>query len=331
MASVSKGAAGWRAQVYVKGVRESRVFRTRREADAWAAARETALRVEAALPDAEKRTLRDALRRYAAEVSPKKRGAAKEAIRLHAFEGPNHVLPLDIPLASVTSADMARWRDARLARVKPGSVLREIGALSDVFEVCRREWRWLAVNPLREMRKPAAPAHRERIISRAEIRIMLRTMGYRPRAPIRTVSQATAAAFLLSLRTGMRAGEITGLTWDRVHDRHIVLTVTKTTPREVPLSRKARRVVEKMRGFDAARVFGLTPQTLDALFRRYRQRAGLDGFTFHDARHTAATWIGRSGVIGLPELCRMFGWKNPAQAMVYFNARAADIAEKLDR
>jgi len=38
MASIQKTAGGYRAQVAVRGQRDSRVFRTKREADAWAAA-----------------------------------------------------------------------------------------------------------------------------------------------------------------------------------------------------------------------------------------------------------------------------------------------------
>lgn len=49
----------------------------------------------------------------------------------------------------------------------------------------------------------------------------------------------------------------------------------------------------------------------------------------HLGRHTAATWIGRSGKLQLVELCRMFGWSNPRMAMVYFNATAEDMANRL--
>ncbi len=38
MASITKTAKGYRAQVYVRGVRDSKSFRTKREAEAWAAA-----------------------------------------------------------------------------------------------------------------------------------------------------------------------------------------------------------------------------------------------------------------------------------------------------
>ena len=83
-------------------------------------------------------------------------------------------------------------------------------------------------------------------------------------------------------------------------------------------------------------VFGLPPQTLDALFRKYRARAGLSGFTFHDARHTAATWIaGRMNSSGIPaqqallDMCKAFGWSDTSRALTYYNPSAADIARRM--
>lgn len=137
-------------------------------------------------------------------------------------------------------------------------------------------------------------------------------------------------AFLFTLSTGMRAGEIAGLTWDRVRSDHVRLVETKNgSARDVPLSGVARRIAQRMRGFDDALVFGLSSQTLDALFRRARQRAGMDGFTFHDARHTAATRLALSRKVEALELCRIMGWRNPKQAMVYFNPTASQLAALL--
>jgi len=50
MASFSKTGKGWRTQVKVLGVRDSRVFSTRREAVLWAALRERDIRHAATAP-----------------------------------------------------------------------------------------------------------------------------------------------------------------------------------------------------------------------------------------------------------------------------------------
>lgn len=327
MASIQKLASGYRAQVAVKGVRDSRSFRTRREAVAWAEARETELRGFAAAPVPLRHTLADAMRKYAEEVAPRRRGNVKDQVRLAAFKEdadfPNGEL-----MGDLTPEMFARWRDARLRCVSAGTVLREMNLLSSVIETARLEWRWIETNPLRDIRKPRAPDHRQVVISRVQIRKMLEAMGYSPRRPVRSVAQAVAVCFLVALRTGMRAGELCGLTWARVMSDYCILPETKTVPREVPFGEKTLRLVERMRGYDPDLVFGMKAASLDANFRKYRDRAGLSGFTFHDSRHSAATWLARR--LDVLTLCKMFGWKNPKQAMVYYNPTASSIAAQLN-
>lgn len=326
MASITQTAKGYRAQVAIRGVRKSASFRTKREAVAWAGATETEIRANAGKPAGDKHTLADALERYRDEVSPTKRGQRWEEIRIKAFLA-SPSLPNRSPIGAISPETIGIWRDVRLQTVGNGTVLREIALLSAIFEAARREWRWIPVNPVKDVRKPRQPDHRETVLTRSQIKAMLKSLGYSPRLPIRSVSQSVAAAFLLALRTGMRAGELCKLEWAQVHDGYCVLPVTKTVPRDVPLTGKAMRIIDKMRGFDPVRVFGVSPQTLDTLFRRARDRAGLSGFVFHDSRHTAATWM--AGKLHVLELCKVFGWKNPAQAMTYFNPKASDIAKRI--
>jgi integrase len=142
------------------------------------------------------------------------------------------------------------------------------------------------------------------------------------------VQQSVAAAFLLAQRTGMRAGEICGLRWDKVHDEYCELLMTKNgEPRQVPLLPSARRTIERLRGWDQEMVFGIKSASLDALFRKARARAGLDGFTFHDSRHTAATRL--SPRMDVLDLCKMFGWKQTDQALTYYNPTAKQILARM--
>lgn len=326
MATPKKTAQGtWRVFVEVRGVRDSITLPTKREATEWAQRRVLELRHQATASPGERKTLRDVLRRYAEEVTPAKRGNAKEAIRLAAFE--RHALPIDQPIASLTTAHLAVWRDARLAVNARGSVLRDISLLSAVLETARREWGWITVNPMKDMRKPAQPDHRERLIAPWEIRGILRALGHTGRE-VRTVSQAVACCFLAALATGMRAGELCGLKWADVYATHCHLPMTKNgSYRDVPLSPVAIRLIARMRGWDGESVFGLKSQSLDALFRKARDRAGLSGFHFHDARHTAATRMARQ--LHVLALCKVFGWRNTSQALTYYNESPASLAAKL--
>lgn len=76
-------------------------------------------------------------------------------------------------------------------------------------------------------------------------------------------------------------------------------------------------------------MFNLTTAKAAREYAKARRSAGLSGFTFHDARHTAATRIGMSAKLTLQQMCAMFGWKDPKMAMIYFNPKASDIANLL--
>lgn len=331
MATPKKTATGrWSVQIEIAGVRESGTFPTKREADAWAQRRSTELREMKASPTGDFKTLQQALREYADKVSPTKRGSDKEIIRLHAFEGAAHApMPLRKMATAITSDDLIAWRDARSKVTAKGSVLRDMTLLSHVFEVMRRDWKWIEVNPMRDVKRPPEPDHREVIITGPQIRRMLRQLGWRgSKQPVRTVSQAVAVCFLTALMTGMRAGELCALKWPDIKDHHARLHTSKSGKgRDVPLTKAAKRTIGLMQGFDDVQVFGLTSQTLDALFRRNRDRAGLSGFTWHDARHTAATAIAQR--LHVLELCKVFGWSNTKRALVYFNPKMSDLARRM--
>lgn len=325
MATPKKTEQGtWRIQIEVRGVRDSSTEPTKRDALEWAARRTTEIKAMAGGKGGTVKTLRQALDKYAEEVSPKKRGESKEIIRLEAFK--RQALPIDRKLSELTTPDLVTWRDSRLKINARGSVLRDMTLLGSVLETARKEWKWIEVNPMRDVTRPENPDHRERLITGPEVRKVLRALGYG--FPARSVSQAVAACFLMALATGMRAGELCGLRWSDVKGDFVRLPMTKNgSPRDVPLSKSAQRLLERMKGWDEDLVFGIKSQTLDALFRKARDKARLKGFTFHDSRHTAATRIAQK--LHVLDLCKMFGWKNPKQAAVYYNESASNIAKRL--
>ncbi len=315
----------------VKGRRASTTRSTKREAQDWATDKEREFRAANDGDHGHGKTLRDALRQYAEEESPKRRGERWEIIRLAAFEKPEHGLPLTRLVGNITDEDMKAWRERRLLVVTRGTVIRDMTLLNSLFETARTEWKWIKVNPMADLKRPRSPAHRRRRIKGTEIRRELRALGYN-RGPVRSVSHAVAIAFLVALATGMRAKELCTLAWVDVRQAHgqahNVKAIERGVSRDVPLNKVARRLIERMRGWDADLVFGISTATLDALFRKARKKGGMDGFTFHDSRHTAATRLAKR--LDVLTLCKMFGWKDPKMAMIYYNPTAAEIAAMLD-
>ena len=356
MAYIKKTATGYQAQVELQGIRKSKTFPTKREASTWAYDIEQSIILEKKLSPGEKHTLRDALEKYRDEITDRNTGARWEKFRINAILAHPDWLPLDKKIGQVSTDDFGLFRDERLKIVKPRTVLREFGILSAMMEVVRKEWKWIKENPVKDVKKPAEPPARDRLITRSEIKKMLRGLDYDPvSSHITSITQSIAVCFLLAMRTGMRAGDMTGLTWENVYPRYVVIELDKVgrrkgIGRDVPLSRKAVRILEKMRGFDKKSVFGLKPQTLDARFRDIREEAGLtirldDGtidkkktFTFHDSKHTAATWIAKtfksnkdiSAQQAVFDMCKIFGWTDMNRALDYYNPSPEDVASRLD-
>ncbi len=75
-------------------------------------------------------------------------------------------------------------------------------------------------------------------------------------------------------------------------------------------------------------VFGLHSRQLDALFRKLRDRAGVEGLTFHDSRHAAITALAKR--LEVLELARMVGHTDLKMLMVYYNESAENLAKRLD-
>lgn len=322
MASYRKLKTGYRAELCVNGVRESRMFDTKAEAKSWAALRETELRAGKKTLG-KVRTVGDILDRYAKEVTPAKRGARWERLRLNLV----HRYPLaSIKLSALTAADIAAWRDARLKEVAPASVKRELVLIGSAFEVARREWGWLEKNPARDVRKPVAPHGRDRRITEDEIFRVCMALGYESGEATLT-KHRVAIAFLFAIETAMRAGEICKLRKADIAGRVATLPMTKNgKARQVPLSSRALELLSFLPEDDG--LFCLSSESLSTQFSTARIRAGIDDLTFHDSRHEAITRL--ASIFNPLELARIVGHSDLKTLLVYFNKSAGDMAKMLD-
>jgi integrase len=328
MATFRKRSAGWRAEVCIKSVRTSATFTTKREAQAWAAQEETRLREDSAgmVP---KKPFRDLLKRYSREVSSKKRGVVREQNMIGVI--------LRDPVAEVSlrllaPTDIADWRDRRLNQVSGATVEREMTILSHACSVARREWGWLLVNPVSEVRRPPPTAARTRRPTAEETEKLLHVLGYSRETPPVTASARIGAVYLFAIETAMRAGEICGLEWQYVNERHVHLPQTKNGyARDVPLSAEARRIIDQLRSLNGEEgaVFCVSTASLDALFRKAKARALIEGLHFHDTRREALTRMAK--VFDVMELARISGHRDLRVLQnVYYAPSVSDLADKLD-
>ena len=117
---------------------------------------------------------------------------------------------------------------------------------------------------------------------------------------------------LLALNTGLRRGDLFDLEWKHVNFqlRHIRKTINKSshtvygkTPKTIPLSNEARAVLEKWRQqTDGNGLVFHNPKTGGRLRSIYKvwlellEDAEIEGFRFHDLRHTFASKLVMGGV-----------------------------------
>ena len=196
MATFEHRSGKWRAKIVRRPlwINESATFPSKSQAQAWATKREAEI-LAGARGLSTGHTVKDAIDEFINRVVDKRKGGRWERIRLLKFLRDSPRLCAK-PLGRVTSDDMARWRDERLAEVSGSSVAREMNLWGALFSVAVREWKWLQSNPVRGVRRPTEPPARRRGISDAESAAIvgyLRLHG--------DISNLVADAFLLSLET----------------------------------------------------------------------------------------------------------------------------------
>jgi integrase len=330
MASIKKYRGKWRAQVALRGVRKTKVHDTRAEASRWAAEEEAAI-LAAPTTLLPKHTFEEACLRYIKEVSPTKRGHRHEKLRLEALMREHREL-VNTNLGLLSTPQMALWRDTRLRLVTRGSVQRDLNLIRHVLTVAREEWHWMAHSPLKGMRMPGDNPPRTRLVHPHEVKQILRWTGYQRNKAPTSKTQEVGLAFLIALRTGMRAGEVLSLSSDNVDLRRQVATVAHKSqhitgkPREVPLSKHAVRILKPI--VKTGLLFTITSASLDAMFRKARESLMLKDLHFHDTRATALTRFSRK--VDAMMLSRISGHRDLRKLMDhYYRTTSDDIARRI--
>ncbi len=285
MATIRRRKSRWQVQIRRQGHQLSRTFRLRTDAELWARQVEADLD-RGGLP-VDSRTLRshtlaDLLRRYVAEVVPRKRSADREVYMLRVI--------LRYPIARVslqllTTTEIAKYRDDRLVHVKSDTVRRELAIVRHCIEVARKEWGFvLPSNPVQQVKMPRAGNPRERRVHPGELEKLLKACE---------VSRChwLPAVIELAVETGMRRSELLAMRWDDVdlEARTVLLRNTKNgLPRTVPLSTRALNVI-KDTPHCGPTVFAISANALRLAWERLRRRAGVLELRFHDLRHEAVS------------------------------------------
>ena len=312
MSSIQKRGDKWRVFVLVDGKRHSKTFRLKKEAMEWGNTQEE----DGVL---EQHTFKDLIVKYRVIASTHK-GWESETGKLNKIQG--KVTFLDLPLEYVTKGMITAWRDARALEVKPNTVNRELIIINTMFNLAINEWGWLRTNPALSVSPPKLPPPRRRGLAQAEIEAIVAALN------AKLYGKPVAQMFMLSIETGMRLGEMTGLTWDRVMEKFVVLDVTKNGDRrEVPLSATARVIIAERRGIDPVRVFPIDSESASSTFIKAKKLTPYKDVRFHDARSEAVTRLSRK--LSIMDLARVIGHRNLGSLLFYYKATAEALADTL--
>jgi integrase len=337
------GEKRYKARIRRKGNprQRSKTFRTRKAAERWAHKMEGAMETGAAGLDNEsqRKTLSAAIARYRRDILPKRSDSTRPNYERHLTywdETLGHH-----KLANLTSAVLARARDDLAAKPispkreggepkprSPATVRRYLATLEAVLTACVRSWHWLSVSPLKSVQKPeGADRKRTRFLSREELSRLLDACR-------ESESPDLYLAVLLAVTTGARRSELMGLRWRDIDLERCVLRVRAETAnsvkgdvRSLPIPAQAvallnarqaeQRQKEKIIDLKSdrstalvfpSRVTKKAPVDLRKPFETALKRARIEGFRWHDLRHSAASFMAANGA-SLLEIGAILGHK----------------------
>ena len=281
-------------------------------------------------PAPEVRTLKDFLdKRYAGMIADRKAHEATVQNIKAQFGSDSDSKLLDKPLQSVSAWDVERFKSKRLKDgIKPATVARDLDRLRAMCnaaiklgllssnpvtsvkrpKVDNRRVRYLTPHEEKRLRKALLDRERERRRHRGTANTRLRQRHAEPRR-LWSASEFTdhlMPLVLVAINTGLRRGELLGLTWECVDLQRRQLTVAAHTAksgkvRYVPLNAEALDVLIrwKRQGSGSGPVFpsadGERLTHTNRSWAGLMESAQLSDFRFHDLRHHFASRLVMTG------------------------------------
>lgn len=332
MAAIEKretqdGKTSYRVKVRLKGYPvQTATFERLTDAKKWASSTESAIREgrHFKTTEAKRHTLGEMIDRYIKNILPSKpKNQRNQKTQLLWWKDQLGAYTL----ADVTPALIVECKDRLLQgnthrgeQRQPATVVRYLAALSHAFTIAVNEWGWLDDSPMRKVSKPKEPRGRVRFLSDEERTALLKACK-------ESSNPSLYPVVVLALSTGMRFGEIMGLTWDDVdvHQGKAILHETKNDERRaVPITGHALELLKglaKVRRIDTRLLFPSPgyprkPVELRYAWEKALDDAKLEDFHFHDLRHTAASYLAMNGAT-LAEIAEVLGHKTLAMVKRY--------------
>ncbi len=314
MATIRRSGSGWQVLIRRKNYvgPRSRTFLSRDLAKSWADAVEE--RTKKVLNDIPV-TLGEAINDYINGPLLLHRSAENEKYPLRvtaeSWLG-------DIALSDLQIRHFAVWRDERLVKVKPNTVMRELRILRVLLDWARDErGAELQDNPARHLRvRGTGDARAPFFTDQDEQRLLFELSQMSNQNHLRLAK--------LALATGFRRSELLSLTWRNIdlkkkliyiYSKNCAATDNSSAPRLIPLPCKAKKILGEL-SERQGKIINLTKGAARHGFDKARKRAGLETLRFHDLRHIAISRMWSSGMNAL-EISACSGHRDIKMLMRY--------------
>ena len=225
----------------------------------------------------------------------------------------------------ITTWQIEKWKTERKKEFKSATVNRELATLKHFFSKAV-EWGKLKENPAnRKVKFFKGAVNRVRFLMPDEFQMLLSNC-----------EDFLKPIVTLAVHSGMRRGEILGLTWDRVDLEKGIITIidTKNSERkDIPMDETVKATlkgVERKGDYVFSIKDGrpLYPMRLHYAFHEALDRSGIIDFRFHDLRHTFASNLVMAGV-KIEKVQKLMGHKMIAMTQRYAHLAPGYLAESV--
>ena len=202
---------------------------------------------------------------------------------------------------------------------------RYLALIRSILRKACLEWEWIDRAPKIRLYKEAK--RRVRWISPEQANKLLQELP---------LHQRDIALFALS--TGLRQGNVLGLTWEQVDLKRQTAWIPGDMAKgkediHISLSQFSVELLQRQVGKHEERIFTYAGKPVGQIntraWRKALKRVGIENFRWHDLRHTWASWLVQSGT-PMYDLQEMGGWKSSEMVRRYAHLAPAQMAKHAD-
>lgn len=339
MASITQRNNSFRVRIYRKDLPAiTNTFHSRQDALRWARLIEVQLEQGSYVDEAPKDSIKadisfsDAVERYLETHGVHKANYRSESgiLRLLSKRWVGR------KLASIGKQDVAQLKNDLYKLGRASSTINHyLNAISQLYKLASNEWGHIIANPVAGVSRALEPIGRMRRLLPLDEQTLLNYCRL-------SCCKHLAEIVTIATETGMRCGELISMRWEDVDftNRRVLLRKTKNgDSRHVPLSTKAKEVLESIYRTDEVTVFPYQHWKMRRHFNTAVNKAksahnGVQnpfiGLRFHDLRHEALSRLSDKG-LNVIELAHISGHRTLSMLRRYTHPNHETLLNKLYR